>query len=157
MNRHLIIYLAVILLILTGGNASAQLVTANNNLVFGNVFPGIPKAVDKATAGGAAEFFITGTAGDEVAIDFDLPKYLAGSGFTMRTVFLETDCALDSSASPSQSTPGADDLDPWQTINYRIGSSGLTVWLGGMLIPQMGQPPGAYTAIVTITVSYTGN
>ena len=131
--------------------------TANNDLVFGNVFGGIPKTINKKTAGTAAEFLITGNAGDEVSIDFTLPKYMSQGGFNMPMVFLETDCALDSSGSPDQSNPGVDNLNPWQTINYRIGSGGISVWLGGTLVPNIGQPPGAYSAFVTITVAYTGS
>jgi hypothetical protein len=82
-----------------------QNVTINNDLVFGSVFPGIPKTVTKYTAGSACEFHISGTAGDEITVDFDLPKYMNAGGFNMQMIFYETDCAIDTSASPDQSDP----------------------------------------------------
>ncbi|UCC43962.1 MAG: DUF4402 domain-containing protein [Candidatus Zixiibacteriota bacterium] len=147
----------MLLSIVSFGSAHGQLVSATNDLVFGTVYPGIPKTIDKKTAGAAAEFSVTGTAGDEIAVDFTLPKYMSKNGYNMPLAFMETDCAVDSSGSPDQSSPGADNLDPWQTINYRLGSGGLKVWLGGTLIPNIGQPPGSYSAIITITVAYTGS
>jgi hypothetical protein len=140
-----------------GAQAQAISATATNNLVFGDVFPGIPKVVSKHAAGAAAEYQVTGTAGDEITIDFTLQTYMSQSGNNMQLVFTETDCALDSSASPDQSNPGSDDRDPWHTITYRLGSSGLTIWLGGMLIPKLVQKTGDYTATIVLTVAYTGN
>jgi hypothetical protein len=132
-------------------------VTSVNDLQFDNVFQGVPKVVSKRTAGKAAEFQITGTAGTEVTIEFTLPSYMSATGFNMQMVFQDTDCAMDSSASPDQSSPDYDDLDPKDVITYRIGSGGITVWLGGMLVPRMGQPPGSYSAPVVITVTETGS
>jgi len=134
-----------------------QNITINNDLLFGNVFPGIPKTISKSTAGVAAEFLVSGTAGDELTIDFTLATYMNKNGFNMQMVFSETDCAMDSSASPDQSNPGNDDLDPWHTITYRLGSSGLTIWLGGTVIPKLVQPPGGYSATIVLTVAYTGS
>lgn len=135
----------------------AQTVTATNDLQFGNIFPGIPKEVLKTEVGAAAEFFISGTAGAEVAIDFTLPTYMNMGGANMQMIFYETAVALDSSASPDQTNPPVDNLDPWQTITYRIGSAGLTVWLGGKLVPKLVQAPGGYAADIVVTVTYTGN
>ena len=78
-------------------------------------------------------------------------------GFNMQLVFPEDACAMDSSASPDQSSPGYDDVDPWHPITYRLGFNGLTIWLGGMVIPKIVQPPGDYTATIVLTVTYTGN
>jgi hypothetical protein len=136
--------------------AQAISATATNSLVFGDVFPGIPKVISKHAAGAAAEFQVTGEAGDEITIDFTLQTYMSQGGYNMQLVFSETDCAMDSSASPDQSNPGYDDRDPWHTITYRLGSSGLTIWLGGMLIPKLIQRNGDYTATIVLTVAYTG-
>ncbi|MCB2229971.1 DUF4402 domain-containing protein [bacterium] len=136
--------------------ASAQNVVVNEDLIFSYVYPGVPKEIDKSTAGSAAEFLITGTAGDEVSITFTLPSYMSQSGYTMQVLFPQTSCALDSSSVPDQSSPPVDDLDPYDVITYRLGSAGLTVWLGGKVIPKLAQPPGDYTADIVITVAYTG-
>lgn len=139
-----------------GGSATAQTASINNNLVFGDVFPGIPKKIDKKAAGAAAEFVIDGVAGNEVTVDFTLPTYLNDGGLHMQLVFQTTDCAIDSSATPDQSNPGLDDLNPWHTIIYNLGLNGLTVWLGGTVVPQLSQQPGNYSALIVLTVAYSG-
>jgi hypothetical protein len=135
----------------------AQDITVNNNLEFGSVFPGVPKAVSKRTPGEAAEFHVTGTPNAEITIDFALPTYLHTSGNNMVLQYSATDCAMDSSATPNQSSPGHDNLNPWQTMTYRLGSNGLTIWLGATVVPLQVQRPGNYSATITLTVTYTGN
>ena len=135
----------------------AQNITINNNLTFGNIFGGIPKTVSKRDAGGAAEYHVSGTAGSEVSIVFTLPTYMSNGNSQMQVVFRNNDCAMDSSAAPDQGAPGYDNRDPWHPINYRLGANGLTIWLGGMVIPGLAQRPADYTAVVVLTVSYTGN
>ncbi len=152
------VFLLVIISMLILAQASfAQNVTINNDLVFGAVFPAIPKTIDKATPGSACEFQISGTAGDEITIDFTLPTYMSVGGLNMQMIFHETDCAIDTSASPDQSDPEFDDLDPWHTLTYRLGSNGMTIWLGGTVIPGLRQQQGTYGASIVMTVQYTGN
>jgi len=146
--------------LITVGLASSsfsQNVTVNNDLTFGAVFPGIPKTISKYAAGSAAEFYVSGTAGSEITIDFTLPKYMNSGGLDMQMIFNETDCSIDTSATPDQSNPLFDNLDPWHTLTYRLGSNGLTVWLGGTVVPDMHQIQGNYSASIVITVTYTGN
>lgn len=138
-------------------DASAQNITVNHDLTFGNIVSGVPKDVDKADAGAAAEFYVSGTAGSEISIEFSLPTYMSGSGNTMQLIFREMDCSMDSSASPDQSSPGLDNQDPWHPITYRLGSNGLTIWLGGTAIPGLSQRSGSYNGLIVLTVSYTGN
>jgi hypothetical protein len=137
--------------------AQSQSITVNSDLVFGDVFPGIPKQISRYTPGAAAEFLITGTAGAEVTLDFTLPTYMNSNGWNMQLIFRDDDCAMDSSATPDQTNPGYDDIDPWHTITYRLGSAGLTVWLGGTAVPKLAQRKGGYTASIVLTVAYTGN
>ena len=136
------------------GAASTQTITVNNNLVFGDVFPGIPKTISKSMAGSAAEFQVTGTAGDEISIEFTFQTYMNRSGYNMQLIFNETDCAMDSSATPDQSNPGYNNIDPWHLITYGLGLNGLTIWLGGAVVPKLNQLNGAYTAQIVLTVTY---
>ena len=136
---------------------TSQNATAVSPLRFGNIYPGIPKTASKYDAGAAAEFHVSGVAGDEMSITFSLPTYMSSGPYHMQMIFSETDCAMDSSASPDQSSPGYDDLDPWHSITYRLGSTGLTIWLGGMLVPDLIQYPGSYSATIVLTVIPTGN
>lgn len=155
MVRHAIY--ALMFTVFLGTSSFGQNVSLNNDLVFGSVFPGIPKTITKYTAGSACEFQISGTAGDEITIDFTLPTYMNAGGFNMQMIFHETACAIDTAATPDQSDPEFDNLDPWHTLTYRLGSNGMTIWLGGMVVPTLRQQQGDYTASIVITVQYTGN
>ncbi len=157
MKKAVLLFLSGIVLWTAAPEARGQNITVTNNLVFGNVFPGIPKSVPKTDAGAAAEFFVSGVAGNEVSVEFALPTYMNAAGLSMQLVFSQTDCAMDSSATPSQGSPGYNNLDPWHPMTYRLGSTGLTIWLGGTAIPKLNQPPGSYSATIVLTVSYTGN
>lgn len=137
--------------------AFAQDITVNDNLTFGPIFPGVPKSISKYSPGEAAEFFINGTPNAEVAIDFTLPPYMYTTGDNMQLVFSNTDCSFDTSATPDQTHPLNDNINPRHTIISRLGSSGLTIWLGGTVIPSLNQRPGAYSGAIVLTVSYTGN
>ncbi|RKX24803.1 MAG: hypothetical protein DRP45_07400 [Candidatus Zixiibacteriota bacterium] len=134
----------------------AQTVTGISDLEFGDIFPGVPNTVSKR-ASSAAEFTVTGTAGAEVTLDFLLPTYVYTTGANMPVLFSATDCAIDSSLVPDQSSPSADNLNPYETITYRLGAGGLSVWLGGRVIPGLVQKSGNYTATIRLTVTYTGN
>lgn len=135
----------------------AQNITVNSGLVFGSVLQGVPKTISKYTAGAAAEFYITGTNGKEVSIEFTLPTFVNKAGWNMPLVFGTTDASVDSRKNPDQSRPLNDNLNPWVAIIDRMGNFGLTVWLGGKLIPKANQLPGDYTATIVLTVTYTGN
>ena len=129
-------------------------VSVVSDLTFGNVLGGVPQKIDKATPGPAAEFLVTGIAGSDVTIEFTLPTYMNDGTYNMQMIFNNTDCAVDSSASPDQTSPDYDNLDPWDVISYTIGSGGIAVWLGGKVVPKLLQDPGSYTADVVITVTF---
>jgi len=157
MRSKIIIFGLLLIFLLCFRIGHCQSITVNNDLAFGDIFPGIPKTVSKYTPGAAAEFLVTGTAGAEVTLDFTLPKYMNNSGWHMQLVFREDDCSMDSSASADQTNPGYDNIDPWHTITYRLGSAGLAIWLGGTVIPGLSQKQGSYSALIVLTVAYTGN
>lgn len=153
----MVIISVVILSVGASVDATAQNITINNNLSFGNIVSGIPKTVSRHDAGAAAEYHVSGIAGNEVNIEFTLPTYMNSGGSHMQLVFKETDCAMDSSTVPDQGNPGHDNQDPWHPITYRLGANGLTIWLGGMVIPGLVQKPGSYNAPIVLTVSYPDN
>ncbi|MBD3258687.1 hypothetical protein GF377_09665 [candidate division GN15 bacterium] len=134
----------------------AQTPTAINDLTFGNVFPGVPKEIDKKSAGSAAEFAITGTPGEEILINFTLPVHLTSGSDQLLMIFPDTSCAADSSDPVDQSNPIWDNQDPRQTITATLGSAGLTVWLGGKVIPNQLQPEGSYSGEIVIFVTPSG-
>ena len=135
-----------------------QTVTAVEDLRFGDIFAGVPKTVDKSSSSEAAGFTVTGTPGDELTLTFDLPTYLSTTGANMQVFFSSTDCAIDSTNPPDQSSPSGDDLNPHDILTYRFGSNGLlNVWLGGRLVPGLVQKPGNYMATIRLTAVLTGN
>lgn len=134
----------------------AQTATGINDLTFGNVLPGVPKTISKRTAGAAAEYSVTGDAGDQVLIDFSLPTHLRDNGNTLLITFSATDCAIDSSDPGDQSNPAWDDRDPRNTLTATLGSGGLTIWLGARTQPSAQQPSGNYSAEIILTVSPAG-
>ncbi len=160
LNPKIAVFCLIILgaVILNISPALAQIdVTETNSLTFGDVFPGVPKQISKYIPGAAAEFHVQGTAGAEITIDITLPTYMNYGGQNMQLIFRENDCAIDSSASYDQTSPGYDNIDPWHQITYRLGSNGLRVWLGAEVIPRIRQTDGSYSASIVITVQYTGN
>ena len=135
----------------------SQIPTPVVDLDFGTILTGVPKVVSKTDAGKAAEFTVSGTAGAEITIDFILPAYMYASSKTMRIVFSQTDCSMDSSATPDQSNPPFNDKNPWRVMTYGIGANGLSIWLGGLVMPEVNQASGNYTAPLTIQIQYTGS
>lgn len=151
----LLLFGIILIILFSADIARGQVsgVSVVNDLTFGSILGGVPKKIDKATAGPAAEFLVTGIAGTDVTIEFTLPTYMNDGTYNMQMIFTNTDCAMDSSGSPDQTSPDYDNLDPWDVINYTIGAGGIAVWLGGKVVPRLLQDPGSYTADVVITIT----
>jgi hypothetical protein len=157
MRRTALIVISAIVLLSSRAQGQPISISLVNNLQFGNVFSGTPKVISKHAAGAAAEFHVSGTAGWQVLITFlTLPTYINQSGYNMNVVISQTDCAMDSSATPNQSSPGYNNLNPWQPITYRLGSNGLTIWLGATVVPSIGQKPGSYSGLIQVRAEYIG-
>jgi len=155
--RKLVCCILIPVLVMGGGvSVRAQTCTGINDLTFGNVLPGVAKTVSKRTAGAAAEYSVSGTAGEQVLIDFALPTHMTSNGDNLLLSFNSTDCAIDSSDPGDQSSPAWDDLDPRNTLSATLGSGGLTIWLGGRVQPSALQPTGNYTAEIILTISPAG-
>jgi hypothetical protein len=133
-------------------------VSGSHDLDFGSVTPGVPKSVQKETAGSAGEWLIAGSASAEVTVDFDLPPALSHSvsGQLMPLSFTSTDASY-SDGSGSQSAPTGT-LNPNGPSTIDIGPGGsLLIWIGGTVAPTVSQTGGDYSADITLTVTYTGN
>jgi hypothetical protein len=125
-------------------------VTGTTTLDFGNVFPGVNKTIapTDATAG---KFTVGGQPAAQVTVAFTLPANLAGPAslaIANWTGGYDTD-----NTQPSQTalTPTAT-----TTTNLEATTGALYVWLGAQVQPTVGQLAGTYTALVTMTVAYTG-
>ncbi len=158
MKKPIIVAAVSVLLSLIVGVSPvhAQSVTTVNDLNFGDGLPGVPKTVSKVTPGAAAEYSVSGTAGEEVLIDFTLPSHLTHNSDLLLISFSTTDCAIDSSDGGNQSNPAWNNQNPHTTLTATLGTGGLTIWLGGTISPKFTQPQGAYSGSIIVTVSPSG-
>lgn len=172
-RRALIPLLIGLLLLLAGSGVQAQesatiqalanvvttlSITGVNNLQFGSVNPGTSKSVDKAAPGLAGEWAITGDPGAEISIEFALPDSLmhVDSTVGMPCLFSNTDASWDDGTGGQLSPTGI--LNPNTYSAEPIGVGGtMEVWIGGTVLPRVGQAGGNYAADVVLTVTYTGN
>lgn len=124
-------------------------VTKNNDLSFGNVFPGVDKSI-AVTAGGAAKFTIAGQATTPVNLTFSIPATIASGGNNLTLAswtghYSGTDLPTGGTTfTPSASATSA-------TLN---GSGALYVYVGATAQPTSTQAAGSYSGNVTMTVVY---
>jgi spore coat protein U-like protein len=118
------------------------------NLSFGNVFPGVNKAV-LLTDAGAGRFDVTGQASTPVNLAFTaLPTNLANGGNNLPVSF-------SSGYNTSNSAAGATSFAPGSGASTSLSGTGaLFVFLGGTVTPAVNQAAGTYTATVTLQVTY---
>lgn len=129
-------------------------VTAQSDLDFGDVLPGVAKSI-AITDVGAGSWQITGNASAEVTLGFTLPTNLTNGGNTLPISF----GASDAGHNVANLAAGATTFDPSAGTTTDIGSlpAELYVWVGGTVSPGASQATGLYTGTVTLTVQYTGN
>jgi hypothetical protein len=156
----------VLALMMLAGSAAAQsaTITANatvlqpltvtnaRNLDFGNVYPGINKAIAH-TAATSGKFSVSGVASAQVNISFTLPTDLSSGGNTL-PIGTWTGChnTVDATAGCTTFTPSTSNT----TTNLAAVTGALYVFVGGTVSPGGTQAQGSYTANVTMTAAYTG-
>jgi hypothetical protein len=131
---------------------SSLSISGENNLQFGNVTPGVNKTVDKAEPGFAGEWYITGSPGSEITLDFTLPDSLllvVDSTNGLRINFNNTDASFDDGSGGGQLAPTGT-LDPNGLGTEDLGGTGeMRVWIGGTVYPRISQTGGDYAAWLT--------
>lgn len=127
----------------------AMTVTGARDLDFGNVFPGVAKAVGVAAAT-SGRFDLTGQASANVDLTFTLPTDLA-SGANLLPIGSWTGCT-----NGTNTTVGCAGFTPSAapTSTAFSGAGALFVWVGGTVTPAANQPAGSYTGVVTMTAAY---
>jgi hypothetical protein len=152
---------------------TALTVAADQNLVFGNVFPGVSSEVLYEDANGAV-FTVGGEANAEVTMEFILPTYMSTTtGDRMTIAFASDYCGIDTTGELTAAAfhTADDPNDGFHHENPRDLSSGTlggaitiggtsgntNVFLGGKVIPSINQPAGSYTGDILLMVQYTGN
>ena len=113
---------------------------------------GVPTSVDKASSN-SGKFEITGKAGREISIDFDLPSNLTdGTGNNLAISFSSTDAGYINNGSTLNA------FNPSSGTNANMSATGtMEVYLGGTVSPTPNQVPGYYSGTVQINLQYTTN
>lgn len=129
-------------------------VTGQQDLDFGNVFPGVASTVTVADAS-AGRWLTTGTSGAEVQLTFTLPAALVSGGNSLPISFGANSGGYNVANDAGAATP----FDPagGVTTNLGVAPAELYVWIGGTVTPVAAQPQGVYTGTINLTVNYTGN
>jgi hypothetical protein len=133
-----------------------------NELDFGVVVPGIPTSIGPKTAL-AGKFVLHGAKNAEARITFALPTLLTVGPHSMPISFADDPIIgkfgchrnQDQQANCTAYTPST-------ALVIRIRNNAppqntFYVWIGGKVSPAVGQQPGIYTGLVTMSAVYTGN
>jgi uncharacterized protein DUF4402 len=118
------------------------------NLDFGNVFPGVNKAIAVAdpTSG---RFDLTGQSSANLNLTFTLPGTLTSGGNNL-TIGTWTGCT-----NPTTVVAGCTSIDPTVVSPTAFSAGGgLVVWVGATVSPTAAQAPGNYTGTVSLSVAY---
>jgi hypothetical protein len=125
-------------------------VSATRTLDFGNVFPGVAKAIAVAAAT-SGEFSVTGQASTAANMTFVLPANLTNGGNNLPigtwTGYWNT--ANNATAGGTAFTPSAG-----ATGLTFSGTGGAFVFVGATVTPSVGQVAGTYNGTVQMTVTY---
>src|SRR5438552_8916977 len=154
------------LLLIAGGSARGQgvngsitatasvqtpiTVTGTQNLSFGNVFPGVAKAILYSDASNAGKFSVAGQASTPVTYSFTLPANLTSAGNNLPIG------SWSGYVNTTSSTSGGSAITPSATPAGASLSAGgaLYFFVGATVTPPSNLPAGSYTGTVTLTVSY---
>jgi hypothetical protein len=119
------------------------------NLDFGNVFPGVAKAIP-VTDANSGQFELAGQASANVDLSFTLPANLTSLGNNL-PIGTWTGCT-----SPTNTTAGCTSFTPSgaATPSAFSGAGALWVFVGATVTPAAAQAAGNYTGTVTLTAAY---
>jgi hypothetical protein len=124
-------------------------VSKNNDLSFGNVFPGVDKSI-AVTAGGAAKFTVAGQATTPVNLTFTIPGTITSGGNNLTLGNWTGHYATtDVTSGGTTFTPSAS-----ATTATLSGSGALYVYVGATAQPTTTQAAGSYSGSMTMTVVY---
>lgn len=152
---------SILSLVTAGASAQSANITATANvfaaitntgartLDFGDVFPGVAKAiaVGDATSG---RFDLTGQASANVNVSFTLPANLV-NGANNLPIGTWTGCT-----NGTNTTTGCTSFTPSAatTATAFSGAGALFVWVGATVTPAANQAAGTYNGTVTMTAAY---
>lgn len=127
-------------------------VTAGQNLQFGNVFQGVNKTVAFGDAA-SGRFSITGFNTSQVALTFTLPGTLASGGNNL--AIDSWDVRVNGTNAPAGAT--ALSVTSGTPVNTNLVAGNLFVFMGARVLPTAAQAAGSYSGTITLAAAYTGN
>jgi hypothetical protein len=133
-----------------------------NDLNFGVVVPGTPSTIGPKAAL-AGKFVIHGLKNSEVRITFALPAVLSTGPASMPISFADDPVAGKFGCHRNQDQQNnCTTYTPSTPLVVRIRNNAppqntFYVWIGGKVSPAVGQQPGTYLGLVTMSAVYTGN
>lgn len=123
-------------------------------LTFGTMWSGQPAQVSRQDPLRSGQVELRGTRNTDVQVTFTLPAAMSGPGGAQLALSFGAD---DGGMSTTAAITAATAFDPRLPRVARFGNNGrMYLFLGGTAIPGVGQPAGAYTATVIVTVAHTG-
>lgn len=134
-----------------GAQGKPLTVTGVRGLTFGAVFPGVPLAVTRTDPANSGQLDIKGPNRSQVLLSFVLPLAMTGpAGAQLPLAFGSSDAGY----SESQSIGSQVGFDPKQPFAATLSSNGRgSVFVGGTANPAPNQRAGAYTGVLTLTVT----
>lgn len=136
---------------LVGAQGKPLTVTGARDLVFGAVFPGVPRVISRTDPANSGQFDLKGPNRSDILLTFTLPLTMIGpAGAQMPLAFGSSDAGY----SQSQSIGSQVGFDPKQSFTATFSNNGRgSVFIGGTANPAANQRAGAYTATITLTVT----
>ncbi len=154
MNRSLLPLLLVLLAGTTRLDAQGRPLTVSGvrSLVFGAVFPGVPRTISRTDPANSGQFDLTGLKNNVVLLTFTLPLVMTGPvGATLPLSFGGSDAGY--SSIPAIGSQVA--FDPKQPFQATLNKNGRgSVFIGGTAQPGASQRAGPYTGTLTLIVAY---
>lgn len=123
------------------------------NLSFGFLLAGIATAVapNDFTRSGQIEF--SAPLGTTFEIRYTLPTVMSGAGTTLPLTF----GTASAGAAPSSSPASMQFFNPANAARFQlVTTTRATFFLGGQATPRLGQPVGAYSAPIVVTITNLG-
>ena len=151
---------ALLLTFLLSGLSSEVLqaqiqVTGQQDLTFGDLFPGIPERVFPTDGGRAGAFQITGPRNMEMSLQFTLPAVMTEPGSATMPLSYAASDGLFNPQGGGLPSVAFDPTAPF--LNQLPNSQQATASLGATATPSFSQTAGDYSAAVVLTVALTGN
>ncbi len=152
-RRAIVVFALALLLPFVPARLHAQVaIFPIQNLTFGTLRPGMPEYVAADDVARRAELQIVGSG--RVVVTFALPAQMTSpSGHRVALEFRKGDAMLVTRAGDREKH-----FDPNKPKHFTIKDrdGGGTLCIGGMALPDASQPPGRYTAMITIQVVTPG-